>query len=423
MNVLIASTPIEPYFFLIDEEFALDGEELACHSAACRPPTSGGTGGSNPGGAAGAGASAGAQGSSTHYSPKPGYVGEAEHAADVQVVSGKNSGGIRADGIMSEDWLDDAGNVVLTEKQEATGRKALKEMGTSYEEWVTNVQGIAAKSMEANPEQALKDSKWYSHENETWGTPLAKEHGITIDQVMGIAAATSTNKAWDGVKSSNKETTARILQLLKDDDPITITPEQAAAYNQFSIDKPSGGGKYGPKSIEPGTYKLSELSSGTLARVMGSGYNIGGQYFTDGLFKAFSIARGELEPNAAIGSLKQRSFTNNLTRPTTDYSSTNDFWMARAMFGFGELNITTKGGTGAMTIRQWEQETGQQPNAFFGTRGTGDKSLFAMATKASKEALANLQSTDPRFSGMLTHEFQALIWVQMQREYGERGWL
>lgn len=62
MEILIASagnaTPvIDLEFFWIEENEAgeivsfeaLDGEIFACYSAACRPPTSGGTGGSNPG--------------------------------------------------------------------------------------------------------------------------------------------------------------------------------------------------------------------------------------------------------------------------------------------------------------------------------------------------------------------------------------
>jgi hypothetical protein len=416
--------PLELEFYFVQENECgdiisfegLDGQVFACHDKSCAPPPIG-TGGSKPS----AGGSIGTP-SNSHYAPKGKYIGSAEHESDLAVVTGRGSGSVRSDGILSEPWLDDDGNVVLTAKQEAAARKALENMGTSYEEWVANVRQVAVNSMEANPEQALRDSKWYSHEHDSWGAPLAKDHNITVDQVMGIASAVSTNKVWDGIKNSNKEVVERILTLLKEDKPITITPEQADAYNQFSVDKPKGGGKYGPRSIEPGEYKLSELSSGTLARVMGSGYGIGGQYFTDGLFKAFSIARGELEPNAAIGSLKQRSFVNNLVHPDKDYSSTNDFWMARALFGSKTLNITKEGGTGAMTIREWEQHTGNKPNAFLGTKGTGNSSLFAMGTKAAKEALADLAGQDERFRGMLTHEFQALVWVQMQREYATRGW-
>lgn len=411
------------FAFLVD----VDGEmvvmtpyEFACRDASCRPPTSGGTGGSRKSGESGAAEGSDGPVYSKVYLPKKGYIGSAEHDADVSVVTGSGAGGsVRSDGILSEPWLDEQGDVVLTAKENKGAADKLAKFGTSEAEWSVNVAKIAQNSMDANPAQAIRDSKWYSHEHETWGAPLAKEHGVTVDQVMGIASATSTNKTWDGVKSSNKETVENILRILKEDKKITITPEQAAAYNQFSIDKPSGGGKYGPKAIESGEFKPSQLSSGTLARVMGSGYNIGGQYFTDGLFKAFSVARGELSPNVAIPSLKQRSFVNNLTHPTKDYSSTNDFWMVRALMGNKPLNL--RKGEGPETIRAWEKATGDKPNSFIGTRGSGSSSLFAVATRASKTALKDLAGQDKRFRGMLTHEFQALVWVQMQREYKAAG--
>lgn len=397
-------------FIVENEDGTLDvltPEEFACHSAACRPPTSGGTGGSVP---------SGGFASSTHYAPKPGYVGEAEQGSDLNVVLKGGKGGTTLDdGRLSESFLGSDGSVNLTAKQEKVADEALEAMGTSYAELKANAKDIALRSMDNDPEQAVRDSQWYQREHDTWGEPLAREHNITVEQVMGIAAVTSTNKTWDGVKSSNKEVVGTILSLLKEDRKITITKEQADAYNQFSIDKPSGGGKYGPKTIEPGEYRMSQLSSGTLARVMGSGYNIGGQYFTDGLFKAFSIARGEMSVNSAVPSLKQRSFINNLAHPEKDYSVTNDFWQVRALLGTKPLNLIKD--RPAMTVRAWEKETAEKPNSFIGTRGTGTKNLYAYMTKATREALDELVASDVRFSGMKAHELQALMWVQMQREY------
>ena len=406
------------FAFLVEDQygelFPMTPYEFArgCRSAACAPHNGGG---SLPGGGTGG---AVAPSGLTHYAPKAGGVGSADHDKDMAIVAGKGKPGLRtSDGALGESWLDDDGNVVLTPKQEATARKALEDMGTSYEEIKANIKAVALESMDADAAQAKRDSQWYRHENETWGTPLAKEHGISVEQVMAIAAATSTNKTWDGVKSSNKETVENILNYLKKDEPITITREQADAYNAFSVDKPSGGGKYGPKTIEPGEYRLSELSSGTLGRIMGSGYGIGGQYFTDGLVKSFAIARGELDPNISIPSLKQRSFTNNLTQPGKDYSITNDFWQVRGLLGDKPLNLIK--GREPMTVREWEKETGNKPNAFIGSGGgtTGTKSLFALSTMATREALDELKRDDPRFAGMLGHEFQAVTWVQMQRRY------
>jgi hypothetical protein len=126
-----------------------------------------------------------------------------------------------------------------------------------------------------------------------------------------------------------------------------------------------------------------------------------------------------MDPNIAIPSLKQRSFTNNLSHPTKDYSITNDFWQVRGLMGDKPLNLIK--GREPMTVREWEKETGQKPNGFIGTRGTGTSSLFALATKATREALDELKAEDPRFAGMLGHEIQAVTWVQMQRRYANYG--
>lgn len=413
------------FAFLVEEE---DGTievmtpyEFACRSKACAPPPIG-QGGSNPGGS---GAKAGGHqhgeaygDGGASYRPKGDYVGKEDDQRDIDRVKGRAAGTTGSGGLLTESWLKEDGTIKLTTKQEESAAKKLKQLGTSEEEWVANLEGVGRKAM-ADPDRAKKDSQWYQHEHDTWGAPLAKEHGLSTQQVMAVAASVSTNKQWDGVKSSNKEVTANILQMLKEDKKIVITPEQAESYGQFSIDKPTTGGKYGPRTIEPGEYRMSELSSGVLSRVMGSGYKIGGQYGTDGLYKAFSVARGEITPNDAISSLKQRSFTNNLARPDVDYSSTNDFWMARAMLGPGVVNLPTAKGkpAGPQTVRQWEQAGNGQPNAIFGSSGTGSSSLFAVGTRAAKTALSNLAANDDRYKGMKLHEFQAVIWVQMQREY------
>lgn len=415
------------FAFLVEDAYGelapMTPYEFACRSKACAPPPIG-QGGSNPGGSAkgGGGGSTGELhgASQTGYHPKGDYVGKEANDADVARVSGRAKGNQDPDGLLTEPWLGRDGSIKLSAKQEEAAAKKMEELGTSEAEWTANLENIAGKSMAADPARALKDGQWYQHEHDTWGAPLAKEHGITTEQVMAVAASVSTNKQWDGVKSSNKEVTANILKMLKDDITITITPEQAQGYGEFSIAKASGGGKYGPRTIEPGDYKISELSSGVLARVMGSGYKIGGQYGTDGLYKAFSVARGEITPNDAIGSLKQRSFTNNLAKPDVDYSSTNDFWMARAMLGPGVVNLPTIKGVERVpqTVRQWEQQGNGQPNAIFGSSGTGSSNLFAVATRSAKNALSNLQAKDDRWKGMKLHEFQAVVWVQMQREYG-----
>lgn len=414
MRVLVSSagnaTPILPLEILFTNTCRHGVEDFACRDASCRPPTSGGTGGSKR--------KSGATGVS--YAPSGNFVGKAENQADIDRVSGRGGGSTGTNGLLTEPWLGEDGIVKLSDKQNAAAAKKLEELGTSEAEWTANLAHYAGKSMDTDPAQAIRDSKWYAHEHDTWGGPLAKEHGITTEQVMAVAASVSTNKQWDGVKSSNKEVTSNILKMLKDDITVTITPEQAASYGQFSIDKPSGGGKYGPRTIEAGDYKMSQLSSGVLSRVMGSGYKIGGQYGTDGLYKAFSVARGEITPNQAISSLKQRSFTNNLAKPDVNYSSTNDFWMARAMLGTGVVNLPTIAGVERVpqTVRSWEQQGNGQPNAIFGSSGTGASNLFAVATRSAQNALKTLQGKDKRFDGMKLHEFQALVWVQMQREYG-----
>lgn len=408
------------FAFLVEDEFGevtpMTPYEFACTSKACAPPPVG-TGGSKPSGGGGSGGGkspdVAMMSEGTSYAPRGNYVGKDADQKDQEIVKSRSDGQVGSGGLMVEPWQAEDGTITLTDKQEKSAAAKLEKLGTSESEWVSNLEDVARKAM-ADPERALKDAQWYQHEHDTWGAPLAKAHGVTVEQVMGIAAATSTNKQWDGVKSSNKDVAARILEHLKNDTKITITPEDAAAYNQFSIDKPTTGGKYGPKTIEAGEYTVSQLSSGTLARIMGKGYGIGGQYYSDGLYKAFAVARGEITPNDAIGSPKQRSFTNNLARPDVDYSTTNDFWMARAMLGPGVVNLPTAKGKpkGPQTVREWEQAGNGQPNAIF-----GGNNLYPVASRAAQTALRNLASQDSKFKGMKAHEFQALIWVQMQREY------
>lgn len=359
--------------------------------------------------------------STTRFRAKPDAVGSgADDDRDMARIRATAEGAtVRADGILAEPWLDDQGNVVLTGAQEAALAGKLKAMGTSEAEWVENFVGVALRASNGDAEAAAAAAAarvWYQNENQNWGQPLADRSGMSVEQVMGIATATSTNATWD---THNKPVTERIIKMVTEDQEFTITREAADAYNAFSSDKPGSGGSWGARTIEPGTYKASELSTGTLARVAGKDYGIGGQYFTVGLVKAFAIARGEATPNQAFPSLKQRSFFNNLARPMVDYSSTNDFWMTRAAFGSKVLSFDEKKAKGDMTIKQYEAVAKQQANSIIGSDGVGNSAMFAGMTRATKTAMKRLADSDPRFQGIRTNEMQALVWIQAQKEYGD----
>lgn len=410
------------------------GEEFACHSASCRPPGSGGTGGSTKGpgrrdGTEGdTGGGSGKVGDTigtseqhpihpmtTRYGAAPGAIGSgADNERDMARFE-KGNGTVRADGILEEPWLDKNAQVVLKPAQEKALAGALTKMGTSEAEWTDNLAAVAQRAADGNLEASQAAQVWYQHEHDTWGKPLAKEMGMSVEQIMAIATVTSTNATWD---THNKPVAERIARMIKEDHNIVVTPEQAAEYNGFSSDKQGSGGSWGARTIEPGTYKVSQLSTGTLARVAGSGYGVGGQYFTGGLVKAFALARGEVTPNQAIPSLKQRSFFNNLSRPGIDYSSTNDFWMTRAAFGAKTLTFDSKQVKGQMNIKQYEAVAKQQANSLIGSDGTGNASMFAGMTRATKTAMERLRTSDPRFKNITTNGFQALVWVQYQKEYG-----
>lgn len=398
--------------------------EFACRDASCRPPgKNGGTGGSKKAGAAGGGGGIGTSEQhpihpmTTRYATARGAVGGgADHERDMARFSGE-TGTVRADGILEEPWLDKNSQVVLTPKQEKAFAGALEKMGTSEETWTDNLVGVAKRAAEGDITAAQEAKVWYQTEHDKWGVPMAKDLGVSVEQLMAVATVTSTNSQWDGKEGSNKQIAEKIIRMVKDDKEFVITPEAAEAYNSFSSDKQGSGGSWGARTIEPGTYKASQLETGTLARVAGTGYGIGGGYFTQGLVKAFALARGEVTPNQAMPSLKQRSFFNNLVNPGIDYSSTNDFWMTRAAFGNSQLTFNSKAVTGVMNIKQYEAVTQQQANSLIGSEGTGNSSMFAGMTRATKTAMGRLRESDPRFKDIRTNEFQALVWVQMQKEY------
>ena len=94
------------------------------------------------------------------------------------------------------------------------------------------------------------------------------------------------------------------------------------------------------------------------------------------------------------------------------------------MLGSGPVTLPQKKGVDNyrtdMTVREWEKAGHGQVNMIFGSDGgaKGGTELFGVATRSAQTALRNLQAKDSRWEGMKLHEFQAVVWVQMQREYG-----
>lgn len=184
-----------------DLEFAfiveVDGEmsvmtpyEFACYSAACRPPTSGGTGGSNPG---------------------PGGMDFKESKqSDLDLLfPGRRESGrkkVYGDGTFSVEGLNEDGSF---KEFDAKTEKALQDtwdsIGPSKEQYVANMvvagqlaMGINPTTGKVNAKQAAighQDSKWYTVAHNDV-KDISEATGIDIDAVTAATAALSAGRLW-----------------------------------------------------------------------------------------------------------------------------------------------------------------------------------------------------------------------------------
>jgi hypothetical protein len=429
-----------------DEKVVMTPYEFACYDASCRPPTSGGTGGSKPKGSAGK--STGGEGGA-FIGGGPGTlgggvkrkVGGDQHADDMRQLIASEQKDF-ANNVMNDDGTlglpftkpGGAGTVEFDAKMQKWVDNKLAELGVTHEELVNNLVNDGLNAI--NSPQAAKAITWYDTENE-WGTNLATTYGVDIDRVFAAVSLTSAMRKW-GVEgtgtnpsSTNKGAIETILKKLKDDEPFEVTAEMAANFNTFKGDKKGIGEG---AQIEPGIYRPSDLSSASIARLAtGLGWKILNSAGTKPIAKAIAVIRGELEVNDVVRGTKQRSFVSNLAHPEIDYTSTNDLWHFRAVAGKSEFNFPDRRknedgtpvvpGTGTKirtTLADYESHItgydkagkpvrGNAPHDIF-TAGPPNSGLYTEITKITREALDTLATRDVRFQGMKIHEFQALVW-------------
>lgn len=415
-------------------------DELACYDASCRPPTSGGTGGSRKKGTTyGSGRFSGG-GEGTLGGTGSRHIGGDQHDEDMeQLVSDDkkpfSNAHRNADGTLGLPFTKPggAGTIEFDAKMQKWVDAQLDTLGVSHGQLVDNLVNDALGAIDMPG--AEKAIKWYDTENE-WGAGLSSTYGVSLDRVFAAVSLTSAMRKWgvEGVgtngPSTNKGAIETILKKLKDDEPFEITQEIADKFNTFKGEKKGIGVG---ATITPGMYKPSDLSSVSIARLATDlGWKVLNSAGAKPVAKAIAVIRGELEVNDVVRGTKQRSFVSNLVHPSIDYTSTNDLWHFRAVAGNTEFNfpdrrknpdgtsVSPAGSKIRTTLKDYESHVtgydkkgkpvrGNAPHDIF-TGSPPHSGLYTQVTKITREALDKLAERDVRFKGMKIHEFQALVW-------------
>lgn len=448
-------TPLEFGFIVENEDGSLSvlsPEEFACYDASCRPPTSGGTGGSKP------------KSGATPSSPE-----DLDLLFPGRRMSGKK---VYDDGTFSVEGLNEDGSFkTFSAKTEAKLQAQWDAIGPSREEYVTNMviagelaMGIDPKTGKVNAAQAANghiDSKWYTVAHNDCAD-IARETGIDMDAVVAATATLSAGRLWSGTKNGNIETARALADLVKNPIDIEIEQQHIDMMNWRREKSTKGVGKTGLESdLKPGKVNSNDLDAATLVEVMYAVNTLRGhptmqdwmaktskdgkpgmkpskeQQQTPGQFpyftskgtqqvkQAVAVLRGEVTPRQAISGPKYSSFYSNIRNPDKDYSSTNDTWHYRIMAGNLPLTYERKGNKVTRTIVEHSIKD-KNPDGMIVTtqdifqRGgsakpeglAGGDGMFRDTTRITRDALNVLKERHPdQFGSMKVHEFQALIWV------------
>src|SRR6056300_354192 len=302
---------------------------------------------------------------------------------------------VNPDGTLSIEGMNADGSFIeFDPKLEALLDARYEELGVTRDELTLNLAHSAMLALGYDPvtgdfdpekaEEGLRLSKWYSEQSDRLRA-LADAEDVDFERVVAAATVMSAGRLWDGPANGNYESTERLINILKADEPIEITPAMAAFMRWrsrrgekktsdlgFHEDLKSG------QSLRP-----SELDSNQLVEVLYAANSLRG-YKTfkawlrdskDGkespkghrgvapvypLFtskgtlqvkQAVAVMRGDVSVREAISGPKYSSFYSNLLRPDLEYSSTNDTWHYRVMAGnlvLNPLSKKTKVGSGTM---------------------------------------------------------------------------
>lgn len=480
--VTAATTPtIDLEFFFLEEDenggivnfVAVDGEVFACHSPACRPPTSGGTGGSNPGPTGGV--SSGGEGVSGGI-PKGAALSDetAETLFPALKEKAVSKGKVQhANGTLSVEGLNEDGSFkTFDDKTEAAIAKQYADLGVTHEQLTKNLVHTAEVAMgydhatgqwdEGEMMQGRQIAAWYTTQGVRLKA-LSEEEGVEHDRVVAAATVLSAGRLWDGVANGNYETAARLIHILKDNQEIEVTQgdldfqawrvgKATKSTSRIGFDADLSVGK----KVRPSDLDSAQLVELLYAKNAMRGYDNFADWARDSqngmktprnhvikgapkppypLFtskgtnqvqQAVAVLRGDVGVRQAISGPKYSSFFSNLRRPDLDYSSTNDTWHYRAMAGNLVLNpLVKKDKLGPGTIRELTVKdyakydtvsTAQdlfQVGASSAKNGlAGGDGMFRDSTRITRAALDTLKERHPeQFGDMKIHEMQALVWV------------
>lgn len=424
--------------------------DFACYDASCRPPTSGGTGGSR--------------------SKGKGAYPTSSSDLDLLFPGRRDSGNktVNPDGTFSVEGLDANGN--FTSFKPATEKKikaAWDAAGPSEDQYVANfvvagqlAMGIDPKTGAVDAAQAAigaREAKWYSTAHNDC-QKISSDTGIPMDNVVAATTTLSAGRIWSGTKNGNIETARLLADIVANPHEIEVTQAHLDMMAWRLGKSTKGVGKVGltDHGLKVGKYSTDDLDSGSLVELMYATQTLRGfksfkewqaaptkvrnaankgtpgpypiftSKGTQQVKQAVAVLRQEVTPRQAISGPKYSSFYSNIRNPNADYSSTNDTWHYRIMAGNLPISYTKKGITRTGTIDQLSIKKRSPDGKAMATtqdifqNGPASKKeglssgdgMFRDTTRMSRKALNALKAAHPeQFGSMKLHEFQALIWV------------
>lgn len=241
------------FAFLVETEegtAVMTPYEFACYDASCRPPTSGGTGGSKTKGggktqeqkdAAKAAKRAGDRDLASGASTKDTTTGApalTDAKLDALFPGRKDKHkSVNPDGTLSIGGLDANGNITsFSAAGEAKIQKQWDDLGHPKEAYVDNLVAAGKLAIGVDlktgkivdtdvMEAGLKNSVWYNTAHND-AKAISDATGIDMDNVVAATTVLSAGRQWSGTRSGNAETARTLADIAAN--PRDIVPTQAA---------------------------------------------------------------------------------------------------------------------------------------------------------------------------------------------------
>ena len=437
-------------------------DEFACHSASCRPPTSGGTGGSVDASTSATGHGGNNRSPDSHLDLLFPGLRDAKNKK------------VNPDGTFSVEGLDAHGNPTkFSDGTEAKLKEAWKAIGPTEEQYVKNfvIGGKIAMGIDPHTghvDQAMAnaghlDSKWYTVAHQDC-KDITTKTGIEFDRVVAATTTLSAGRLWSGTANGNIETARALADIVNHPIDFEITQAHIDFMNYRGEKSTKGVGRIGllDHGLKPGKVNSADLNSATLVEALYAVNTLRGHstlqdwmdkttnhgkvgmrsskeqmttappypFFTSKgtqqVKQAVAVLRGEVTPRQAISGPKYSSFYSNIHNPEAHYSTTNDTWHYRIMAGNLPITHLAKGASKTDTIDRLSMKERSPDGQVHATTqdvfqagpavkkeglSSGD-GMFRDTTVMTKKALTQLAHEFPvQFGNMKPHEFQALIWV------------